>query len=62
MKIYTKTGDKGKTSLYTGERIEKSDHIFDALGSIDEVNAYLGLVKMHCVIFLNLGKRALCRH
>jgi cob(I)alamin adenosyltransferase len=41
MKIYTKTGDKGKTSLYTGERIEKSDHIFDALGSIDEVNAYL---------------------
>ena len=46
MKIYTKTGDKGQTSLYTGDRVDKSDHIFDCLGSIDELNANLGLVNL----------------
>lgn len=45
MKIYTKTGDKGKSSLFTGERLDKDDHIFDSLGSLDELNGVLGLVR-----------------
>jgi cob(I)alamin adenosyltransferase len=44
VKIYTKTGDKGESSLYTGERLSKDHIIFECLGSIDELNAFLGLV------------------
>lgn len=42
MKIYTKSGDKGKTSIIGGERISKADPRVHAYGSIDEVNAWLG--------------------
>lgn len=45
-KIYTKTGDKGKTSILGGKRIEKSDELIDLLGEIDELNSYLGLVNL----------------
>lgn len=48
-KIYTKTGDKGSSSLYTGDRVSKSDPVFDSLGSIDEINANLGLAREHCL-------------
>jgi len=42
-KIYTKTGDKGTAALYTGERKAKDCQVFVCLGSIDELNAHLGL-------------------
>ena len=45
IKIYTKTGDKGETSLYTGDRAPKDHSIFETIGSIDELNAHIGLVK-----------------
>lgn len=43
MKIYTKTGDKGKTSLYGGERIAKASNLISAIGEIDELNATIGV-------------------
>ena len=45
MKIYTKTGDKGLTSLYTGERVEKNSLRVQTYGAIDEVDSALGLAR-----------------
>lgn len=45
MKIYTKTGDKGITSLLGGVRVPKSDLRIDAYGTIDELNSYIGLLR-----------------
>lgn len=44
MKIYTKTGDKGETSLYGGSRVSKSSEIIEAIGNVDELNASLGVI------------------
>ncbi|MDE1192345.1 MAG: cob(I)yrinic acid a,c-diamide adenosyltransferase [Arachidicoccus sp.] len=44
MKIYTKTGDKGKTSLIGGKRVDKNDVRIECCGSVDELNAYIGLL------------------
>jgi cob(I)alamin adenosyltransferase len=44
MKIYTKTGDKGKTSLLGGTRVSKGDLRIETYGTVDELNSYLGLV------------------
>ncbi len=43
MKIYTKTGDKGETGLFGGERVSKSNSRIDAYGTIDELNSFIGL-------------------
>ena len=43
MKIYTKTGDDGTTGLIGGGRVRKSDPRLDCYGTIDELNAHLGL-------------------
>ena len=45
MKIYTKTGDHGTTSLFGGKRISKADLRIDAYGTVDELNAFIGLVR-----------------
>jgi cob(I)alamin adenosyltransferase len=45
MKIYTKTGDQGITSLLGGIRVPKSDLRIDAYGTIDELNSYMGLLR-----------------
>lgn len=45
MKIYTQTGDQGKTSLLSGERVSKSHIRIKAYGSVDELNASLGVLK-----------------
>lgn len=44
MKIYTKTGDKGKTSLFGGKRVPKYHIRVEAYGTIDELNANIGLL------------------
>lgn len=44
MKVYTGTGDRGKTSLFSGERIAKSDIRVEAYGDVDELNALLGAI------------------
>jgi cob(I)alamin adenosyltransferase len=45
MKIYTKTGDKGDTSLVTGQRIPKDDIRVEAYGTVDELSSVLGLAR-----------------
>ena len=45
MKIYTKTGDDGQTGLFGGPRVSKDDPRIEAYGSIDELNAALGLAR-----------------
>ena len=43
MKIYTRTGDKGTTSLFTGQRVHKDNPFIEALGTVDEGNTAIGL-------------------
>jgi cob(I)alamin adenosyltransferase len=45
MKIYTRTGDTGETSLFDGTRVRKDHARVDAYGDVDELNAWLGLAR-----------------
>ena len=47
MKIYTRTGDTGETSLFGGTRVGKDDPRVAAYGDVDELNAHLGLARAH---------------
>jgi cob(I)alamin adenosyltransferase len=47
MKLYTKTGDGGETGLFDGTRVAKSDPRVEAYGAVDELEAWLGLVRSH---------------
>lgn len=44
MKIYTKTGDKGNTSLIGGTKVPKSDMRIETYGTVDELNSWIGLI------------------
>ncbi|ERM82417.1 cobalamin adenosyltransferase [Rhodonellum psychrophilum GCM71 = DSM 17998] len=45
MKIYTKTGDSGSTSLFGGKRVSKAHLRIEAYGTVDEFNAFIGLLR-----------------
>lgn len=45
MKIYTRTGDDGTTGLIGGSRVKKYDIRFEAYGTVDELNSYIGVVR-----------------
>ena len=47
MKIYTKKGDKGETSLIGGKRVKKSHDRLHAYGTVDELNSYVGLLRFY---------------
>jgi len=51
MKIYTKTGDTGETSLFGGTRVKKHHIRIEAYGTVDELNAHIGLIRDQ-----NIGK------
>ena len=62
MKIYTKSGDKGRTSLATGKRVSKSDMRLEAYGTADELNSYVGLLSSSLQLHDSLWvKEVLCQ-
>jgi cob(I)alamin adenosyltransferase len=46
-KVYTKTGDRGETSLVGGQRVSKASLRVDSYGEVDELNSYLGVVRAY---------------
>src|SRR5688500_17155389 len=47
MKIYTKTGDEGMTSLFGGKRVSKADLRIETYGTVDELNSWIGVLRDH---------------
>ncbi len=45
--VYTKTGDKGKTSLIGGTRVEKNHYRLEAYGTVDELNTFIGMIRSY---------------
>ena len=58
-RVYTRTGDKGKSSLFNGERRSKADASFAVLGTVDELNSFVGLAAGHCQAHADLYRRLL---
>ena len=54
MKIYTKTGDKGTTSLVGGTRVPKTHIRLEAYGTVDELNSNLGLLIIEHTVDISL--------
>lgn len=48
IKIYTKTGDKGQTSLYDGKRVDKNSVRVESYGTVDELNSNIGFARTFC--------------
>jgi len=59
VKIYTKSGDRGQTSLFSGRRVSKADLRLHAYGSLDELNAHVGLLRDQSSEFSELQTRLL---
>lgn len=57
MKIYTRTGDRGETGLFSGRRVSKADPRVEAYGTIDELNACVGLLRDHLSVADEPGTR-----
>ena len=55
MKIYTKGGDKGTTSLVGGKRVPKNHPRVEAYGDLDELISYIGIVISEVVLFAKTG-------
>lgn len=47
MKVYTRTGDRGETSLFAGGRVPKNDVRVDAYGTVDELNSLIGVIRAY---------------
>ena len=58
VKIYTKTGDKGETSLFGGKRVPKYHIRVEAYGTVDELNSAIGVVKFKFgkILLFNIDK------
>lgn len=54
MSVYTRTGDKGKTGTFNGKRVLKSSKLIQTIGTIDELNSYLGTIGELTTIQKNL--------
>lgn len=50
MKVYTKTGDDGSTSLVGGGRVSKSHPLIEACGKLDELSSFVALLSAHCPV------------
>lgn len=59
--LYTRTGDAGKTSLVNGVRVPKNSPRVNAYGTLDELNAHIGLVQSHTVSLDNFVNESLLR-